>query len=107
MAGDPKELAHIVRLSQGIGRFVRADGIIDKMRVDLIDLVEASKWFLEEINKSRDYPLTLESTEDLLISLDVNFVCHASFHINSLRDGIEKALSEIGELTGDQDSTLT
>lgn len=82
-------------LVEGIKEHLSSVEDYNIMRVDIGDLLEANNWLTSEIKKSRKSPLSAEEVEDFLIKLDVNYVEHVTFHLNSLRDNIARALENI------------
>jgi len=63
-----------------------------RIYADLVDLLEASEWFVKAIDGLESRDLTQSELEDFLIEVDVKFVDHAFFHLSSLRNDLKAAL---------------
>jgi hypothetical protein len=63
-----------------------------RLRVDLGDLAEASWWYLSKMEQIGDNTLDEMELEDLLIEIDVKFIEHVTFHIESLRKDLAEVL---------------
>lgn len=86
MTGDT--LAFLTQLRQ----FAPSEEVYGRLRVDLQDLLEASKWLVEAVKAIEGRELSRSELEDLLVEIDVNFVEHASYHLASLRGDLKATL---------------
>lgn len=83
---------NIQRLVDALGEHLPNDDRRGQVSADLNDLVEASRWLLAAIGSIHAGPYADAELEDLLIELDVHFLEHANFHIESLRKTIAVVL---------------
>ena len=102
MDDDMSRISKRLHIVEQLKAFIADDERYGRMHADLHDLIEASEWLLQAMNKVRDYPLTADSAEDFLIDLDINYVQHATFHLNSLRADIASVLGQISETDGEE-----
>jgi hypothetical protein len=61
---------------------------------DIADISEACHWFLTQFDARRSKILSQEDLEDALIDIDVKFVQHVSFHLNSLSAELHRMLEK-------------
>jgi hypothetical protein len=74
--------------------FVTDDDAISRIRVDLNDLLEAGKWLSDEIAlRSKNGFNDWRDIEKFLIDLDIQYLTHARFHMDSLRSELTSALN--------------
>ena len=83
------------RLIQQLRPFLPNDDAYGRLYADIHDLVEISAWFLAKMNSNADKTLGPAEIEDFLIELDVNFIDHGLFHLQSLKAEIKSALKNL------------
>ena len=64
-----------------------------RLYADLHDLLQASEWFVSIAKQNEGKVLSTSDLEDLLIKIDVTFVQHVTFHLNSLRRDLKRTLA--------------
>ncbi len=73
---------------------VTSDGdAINTIKIDLFDLLEAGEWLSQEISNRSNFGFKdQDDIENFIISLQINYLEHVEFHINSLKCEMKKAL---------------
>ena len=94
-----------VKRLKDIESYIVDPNLYGRMRVDLNDIIEASEWLLSTMSNQSKLPLTADVAEDFLIELDINYVQHVTFHLNTLRMDIASVLEHISNL--DESSALS
>jgi hypothetical protein len=72
--------------------FAASEEAYGRLRADFQDLLEASEWFSQTVRALAGRTLSVSELEDLLVEIDVKFVEHASFHLETLRGDLKAAL---------------
>ncbi|QNK69471.1 hypothetical protein [Variovorax sp. PAMC26660] len=72
------------------------ENLSGRIFVDLSDIFEACKWFVDTIESEKFESLSQDELETLLINIDVNLIQHISYHLESLRKDFPVVLDAIG-----------
>jgi hypothetical protein len=64
-----------------------------KLHADFLDLIEACEWFLSAVKEKSGGPLTADELANFLIEMDVAFVGHTLWHLNSFREYLDSILA--------------
>ena len=86
----------LVALSNQLQAFELDEQIVSKVRVDLVDMLEACRWYSQTIENLPESPVNREQLEDFLIAVDVQMLTHLAYHIDSLRKSMPTLLDAIG-----------
>lgn len=65
-----------------------------RLSADFHDLSKACEWFLLAIKANDSKLLTTSEIEDLLVDIDVKFIQHVTFHLDTLRKDLTEILKK-------------
>ena len=85
------------RLAEQVRPFLGSDEAYSRLRADVHDLAEICEWFLKVACENSARTLSRDELESLLIELDVRFVDHGLFHLQSLKTAINGALEKLAD----------
>lgn len=83
---------------QILAEFVEDKAIVDRMHLDLGDLIEASEWLAESIAKQNGVSSNADQLETFLINLDVHYIAHVTHHLKTLKKDVKTALRNIAKI---------
>ena len=89
-----------VSIVEQINGFSLDPAMSGRIQVDFNDLAEACDWFLFELRKERNEPLTKDEMETFLIDIQTKFVEHAQWHMKSLYSDLEAILATFPDEDG-------
>ena len=87
---------NIVLLVDRLTPYISEEEVRSRLRVDLIDLADIARWFLETITKRVGGAISEDDVESLLIEIDVRFIDHATDHMRSLKKLLSGVLENLG-----------
>jgi len=85
----------IRQLVRQVNAYARDDQLSGRLYVDLVDMLEACRWFVSSMDQLGE-ELTRDELESLLIKIDVNVVQHLGFHMRSLKRDMPRVLDAVG-----------
>ena len=71
--------------------------IVSRMHLDLSDLLESSRWLLEEVEKMRNLEINPDALETFLINMEVHFIEHIKYHFKTLTKDVKLILKNFPE----------
>jgi len=80
--------------------FVSDEAAYGRMYADFHDLLEACAWLLKTFSDHEGRSLNPSELEDLLVDIDVKFIEHVSFHLQSLHKDLTATLENFPDQEG-------
>lgn len=78
-----------------LGKHIADRALLGRVQVDLIDMLEACRWFDAEIGSLHQRGLNRDELESLLIDIEVKLLDHMSYHIKSMKSDMPKLLKAV------------
>jgi hypothetical protein len=92
MDDDMEKLPGMLSLLEQLKPYITDAQAYGRFYANLYDLSEACEWFLSVMKQNEGKLLTPDELENLLIDIDVRFIQHVTFHLDSLRTDLERTL---------------
>lgn len=92
----------LVALDRWLALLNNIDGLANNskpllLRADFVDLLESNELLKRLIFRSAVMTNDFESIESLLIDIEVRYIDHVQFHLNSLRRNVKVLLDKVAQ----------